>query len=65
MKKIGIVGVGCISGIYLKNITNLYQNIEVIGVCDLIRERAENAVKEYNEKYGLTVDKYLNNAKMY
>ena len=48
MKKIGIVGVGCISGIYLKNITNLYQNIEVIGVCDLIRERAENAVKEYN-----------------
>ena len=21
--------------------------------------------KEYNEKYGLTVDKYLNNAKMY
>ena len=32
MKKIGIVGVGCISGIYLKNITNLYQNIEVIGV---------------------------------
>ncbi len=48
MKKIGIVGVGCISGIYLKNITNLYQNIDVIGVCDLIRERAENAVKAYN-----------------
>ena len=47
MKKIGIVGVGCISGIYLKNITTLFQNIEVIGVCDLIRERAENAVKEY------------------
>ena len=47
MKRIGIVGVGCISGIYLKNITNLYQNIEVIGVCDLIRARAENAVKEY------------------
>ena len=23
MKKIGIVGIGCISGIYLKNITNL------------------------------------------
>ena len=48
MKKIGIVGVGCISGIYLKNITTLFENIEVIGVCDLIRERAENAVKEYN-----------------
>ena len=48
MKKIGIVGVGCISGIYLKNITNVFHNIEVIGVCDLIRERAENAVKQYN-----------------
>ncbi len=47
MKRIGIVGVGCISGIYLENITKVFQNIEVIGVCDLIRERAENAVKSY------------------
>ncbi len=45
--KIGIVGVGAISGIYLKNITGLYQEIEVLGVCDLIRERAEKAVEEY------------------
>ncbi len=48
MKKIGIVGVGCISGIYLENITKVFQDLEVIGVCDLIRERAENAVKNYN-----------------
>lgn len=48
MKKIGIVGVGCISGIYLENITKTFRNIEVIGVCDLIRERAENAVRAYN-----------------
>ncbi len=48
MKKIGIVGIGCISGIYLENITNRFLDIEVIGVCDLIRERAENAVKRYN-----------------
>lgn len=46
--RIGFVGVGCISGIYLKNITNLFREIEVVGVCDLIRERAEAAVKEYN-----------------
>jgi len=46
--KIGFVGVGDISGIYLKNITGLFKEIEVIGVCDLIRERAEKAVKEYN-----------------
>ena len=48
MKKIGIVGVGCISGIYLENITKVFSDVEVIGVCDLIRERAENAVKKYN-----------------
>ena len=46
--KIGIVGVGDISGIYLENITNLFQEIEVIGVCDLIREKAERAVEKYN-----------------
>ena len=48
MKKIGIVGVGCISGIYLENITKRFRDIEIIGVCDLIRERAENAVKQYD-----------------
>ena len=46
--RIGFVGVGCISGIYLKNISQLFQEIEVIGVCDLIRERAEKAVAEYH-----------------
>lgn len=48
MKKIGIVGIGAISGIYLENITNRFHDIEVIGVCDLVRERAENAVKKYH-----------------
>lgn len=46
--KIGFVGVGCISGIYLENITKMFDNIEVIGVCDLIRERAEEAKEKYN-----------------
>ncbi len=46
--KIGFVGVGAISGIYLENITKRFDNVEVIGVCDLIRERAENAVQRYN-----------------
>ncbi|MBE6561109.1 MAG: Gfo/Idh/MocA family oxidoreductase [Ruminococcaceae bacterium] len=45
--KIGFVGCGAISGIYLKNITNRFKDIEIIGVCDLIRERAEKAVAEY------------------
>lgn len=46
--KIGIVGIGDISGIYLKNITTLFKEIEIIGVCDLIPQKAEKAKEEYN-----------------
>ncbi len=46
--KIGMVGVGDISGIYLENITNMFGEIEIIGVCDLIREKAEKAKEKYN-----------------
>ncbi len=47
--KIGFVGVGAISGIYLENITNTFREIEIAGVCDLVKERAEAAA----EKYGI------------
>lgn len=47
---IGIVGVGAISGIYLQNLTGLFEEVEVVGVCDLIRERAEKAVETYGVK---------------
>ena len=43
-----MIGVGCISGIYLKNIHETFKEIELIGVCDLVRERAEKAKQEYN-----------------
>lgn len=46
--KIGFVGVGNISGIYLQNLTEMFKEVEIIGVCDLIRERAEKAVEEYH-----------------
>lgn len=45
--QVAMIGVGCISGIYLKNITGLFRDIHLLGVCDLIRERAETAQKEY------------------
>lgn len=45
---IAMIGCGSISGIYLHNITKTFKEIELIGVCDLIRERAEHAQKEYN-----------------
>lgn len=46
--KVAMIGVGCISGIYLENITRVFKDVELIGVCDLVRERAENAQKNYN-----------------
>jgi len=45
---VGIVGVGCISGIYLKNLHEVFHELHLVGVCDLIRERAEKAQKEYD-----------------
>ena len=48
MINIGIVGVGCISGIYLKNLHNVFSELRLVAVCDLIKERAEKAQAEYN-----------------
>lgn len=46
--KIAIIGVGDISGIYLKNITSMFKEINVIGVCDLVKEKAQKAMETYN-----------------
>lgn len=60
--KIGIVGIGAISGIYLENLSKRFDEVEIIGVCDLIRERAEKAVEDYkipklyNDMYELFAD---------
>ena len=35
--KVAVIGVGDISGIYLENLTKLFKQVEVVGVCDLIR----------------------------
>ena len=48
MMKIGMVGVGCISGIYLKNFAETFKEVELVAVCDLIKERAQKAKDEYN-----------------
>ena len=48
--KIAMIGVGAISGIYLDNITKVFQETELVGVCDLIRERAEEAKEKYQVK---------------
>jgi predicted dehydrogenase len=48
--KIGIIGCGNISPIYLSNLQNVFQNVEVKAVADKIHERAETRAREYNTK---------------
>lgn len=45
--KIGVLGAGAISGIYLKNLTAVFEETEVEAVCDICREKAEAAAKDY------------------
>lgn len=45
--KVGVVGCGCISGIYLHNLTKIFKNVEVVACMDLIRERAESRAAEF------------------
>ena len=50
MKKlrVGIVGIGKISGIYLQNLTGMFADrVSVTAVSDLIKERAEEAATTY------------------
>lgn len=51
MRKIGVamIGVGSISGIYLQNIASTFSDIRLVGVCDLVKEKAEAAKAEYPE----------------
>lgn len=45
---VAMIGVGSISGIYLKNLHSLFSDqLRLVGVCDLVRERAEKAQAEY------------------
>ena len=50
MKKIAFVGTGNISGIYFENITKIFKEIEIAGVCDLVRKKAEEAAEKYGIK---------------
>jgi predicted dehydrogenase len=48
-QRIGIIGMGKISGIYLKNLTGIFrERVTVSAVADLVRERALAAAEEYH-----------------
>jgi predicted dehydrogenase len=46
--KVGVVGCGVISEIYMSNMTNRFKNVEIVATMDLIRERAEHRAKQFN-----------------
>ncbi|MBA2776944.1 MAG: Gfo/Idh/MocA family oxidoreductase [Chloroflexia bacterium] len=55
---VGIVGAGNISDIYLKNLSAMFDNINVVGIADLVVERAQDRA----EKFGVgafSVDELL------
>lgn len=59
MIRIGIVGCGNISDIYLQNLTNRFQNAAIYALSDLDPKKAENAAKKYKIARIMTLDEML------
>ena len=52
IQRIGIVGCGKISGIYLKNLTGIFgKRVRLTAVTDLLEERASCAAKDFNLRH--------------
>lgn len=61
--RVGIVGVGTISGIYLKNLTGVFSDrVDVVGCADIDASRAKQAATDYNLKYAFDSPKELINS---
>lgn len=60
-KRIGIVGCGNISGIYLTNLTKMFgRRVKVTALTDIIQERAKKASTEYKIPYIEKTDELIN-----
>ena len=57
--KIGIVGCGNISDIYLKNLTTVFKNTSVAAVCDLDTAKAASQAQKYGIEKILTLEEML------
>lgn len=55
---VGIIGAGFISAIYLKNLTTRWPHVRVVGVADLVPERAAERAEQYGVE-ALTIDAVL------
>lgn len=59
MTRIGMIGLGTISDIYLTNATTRFANLEIVACADLVRERAEAQAAKYGIPRVLTVDELV------
>lgn len=59
--RVGLLGCGRISYKHLEALSRLDQDVEIICVCDIIRERADEKAKEINAKAYYDYDEMLNN----
>jgi predicted dehydrogenase len=55
---VGIVGAGVISEIYLKNLSTRFESTRVVGITDMMPERAEARAKQFKVK-ALTMEEML------
>lgn len=58
--KVGVVGCGVISEIYMSNMKNRFKNVEIVAATDLIRERAEKRAKQFDVPKVYDVDAFYN-----
>ncbi len=59
MMRIGVVGCGNISGIYFKNLTQVFQNVSVYACADLDQQKAEQAAEEWKIAHIMTLEEML------
>jgi predicted dehydrogenase len=57
--KVGVIGCGTISSIYLKNCTQIFTNLEVAACADIYPEKAVEKAREYGIPKGCSPDELL------
>ena len=57
--KVGVIGCGMISGIYLQNCTQTFENVEVAAVADLVPELAQKQAADYGVARACSVEELL------
>lgn len=56
---IGIIGCGTIADVYMTNVTQHYENVELLAVADLYLEKAQQAAKKFQVPKACTVEELL------